>query len=169
MFPSSCSFILMCHCLKFSCRCSTLHVSAYMAIFRSVCSWINLLRCFCCLFLARANTFIFVFFFFCCFVFLVNFATSFACVSQFAFSCLSGNYSVMCSSGWILFDLCAAIFWGWIFFYKWGWGWVIVFDWLIGSSVTSERVFKRAPFDFRPHSTAVVRILLRFPTLSSYF
>jgi hypothetical protein len=26
----------MVHCLTFSCRCSTLHVSAYMAIFRSV-------------------------------------------------------------------------------------------------------------------------------------
>jgi hypothetical protein len=38
MLPSACSFIVdvSCHCLTFSCRCFTLHVSAYMAIFRCV-------------------------------------------------------------------------------------------------------------------------------------
>jgi hypothetical protein len=38
MLPSACSFIVdvSCHCLIFSCRCSTLHVSVYMAIFRCV-------------------------------------------------------------------------------------------------------------------------------------
>jgi hypothetical protein len=34
MLPSACSFIV--DGLTFSCRCSTLHVSAYMAIFRCV-------------------------------------------------------------------------------------------------------------------------------------
>jgi hypothetical protein len=34
--PSACSFIVDVHCLTFSCRCSTLHVSAYMAIFKCV-------------------------------------------------------------------------------------------------------------------------------------
>jgi hypothetical protein len=36
MLPSACRFIVMFHCLTFSCRCSTLHVSAYKAIFRYV-------------------------------------------------------------------------------------------------------------------------------------
>jgi hypothetical protein len=50
--PSACSFIV--DGLVFCCRCSTLHVSAYMAIFKCVWyftfySWRNLLRCFCCL------------------------------------------------------------------------------------------------------------------------
>jgi hypothetical protein len=34
MLPSACSFIV--DDLTFSCRCSTLHVSAYMAVFRCV-------------------------------------------------------------------------------------------------------------------------------------
>jgi hypothetical protein len=45
MLPSPCIFIV--DGLKFSCRCSTLHVSAYMAIFKCV-------RCFTFIFLKES-------------------------------------------------------------------------------------------------------------------
>jgi hypothetical protein len=45
MLPSACSFIV--DGLTFSCRCSTLHVSAYMAIFKCV-------RCFTFIFLKES-------------------------------------------------------------------------------------------------------------------
>jgi hypothetical protein len=69
MLPSACSFIV--DGLTFSCRCSTLHVSAYMAIFR--CVW-----CFTFIFLKESASLLllpflavvilctFSFVFFCC-------------------------------------------------------------------------------------------------------
>jgi hypothetical protein len=91
-----CACLLSClSLLSLSCRCSTLHVSAYMAIFRCVwCftfySWRNLLRCFCCLFLHVVILCSFSFVFFCCvfvsFLILV-------CVFAFCLSLLSVGYS----------------------------------------------------------------------------